>query len=260
MMSLIIQGIVQGLTEFFPVSSSGHLLFLQVLTKMKGIDNLFLDTFLHSATFLVIIIFYLKDIIKIIKNIVIHPFDFNNKDTKLGWIIIIGSIPTMIIGLIIEKYFKSVFYTYNILFVTWPITALFLIYSDKLKNLKKGISDITIKDSLIIGLVQGVAIFPGISRSGSTIVTALLLKTKRAAAAKFSFLLGLPAMFGAIILEIKNIHTVSLNWNYLIVFLVTVAAGFVGLYLLIKLLKGAKFRYFGIYLIGLIVLLVIMSL
>ncbi len=257
MNSLIFQAIIQGLTEFFPVSSSGHLLLLQTITKMKGIDNLFIDTFLHSATFLVIIIYYIKDIINIIKNIIAHPFDFSNNNTRLGWLIIVGSIPTMIIGLFIEKYFKFVFSTANILFITWSITAIFLIYSDRIKGLSKGIFDINWKNALIIGLVQGIAIFPGISRSGSTIVAGLFLGIERKDAARFSFLLGLPAMAGAILLELKDVSSISFSMNYLLIFIITFISGFVGLLLLIRLLKNARFKYFGIYLIVLILLMVL---
>ncbi len=260
MFSLIIQAIVQGLTEFFPVSSSGHLLFLQTLYPLKHIDNLFIDVFLHSATFLVIIIYYFKDIVKILTNFFKSPFNLSNQDTKLGWLIIAGSIPTGIIGIIIMKFFSSIFYKANILFFTWSLTALFLIISDKIKNSKKDIYDITLKDALLIGLIQGIAIFPGISRSGSTIITALFLKVKRNAAAKFSFLLGLPAMLAGILIELKDIKNVMLQPSFIWIFVITFISGLIGLLLLIKLLKNAKFKYFGIYLIILIILLTLKTL
>ncbi len=255
MISLIILGIVQGLTEFLPVSSSGHLLFLQNLTKISGSNNLFIDVFLHSATFLVIIVYYIKDIWRVLKNIFAHPFNLENHWTKLGWVIIVGNIPTVILGLIIERYFKNVFQEVNILFITWAITALFLIYSDRLKNFGRGLNDIKFSDSLIIGTVQGIAIFPGISRSGSTIIASLFLGIERESAAKFSFLLGLPAMFGAILLELKDAGNINIGFNFVWIWVVTFVFGFVGLFLLLKLLKNAKFKYFGIYLLLLIALL-----
>lgn len=260
MLVLILMAVIQGLTEFLPISSSGHLLFIQSLYNIKDI-NLAIDIFLHLATFLVIIIYFFKDIKSIILNFVKTPFDIKNDQTRLAYFIVLANIPTAIIGIILKKYFYGVFESGNILYITWSITAILLIISDMKKGMSLGLKDITIKTSLIIGLAQGIAIFPGISRSGITIIIALLLGFNRKDSARFSFLIGLPAMLGASLMELKSMTALNIPvMDLTIAFVITFITGLAGIFLLIKLLRIKKLKYFGFYLITLIIIKILFKL
>lgn len=259
MKNLTLQGIIQGLTEFLPISSSGHLLFIQTITKFKG-PNLLVDIVLHTGTLIVILIFYFKDIKKIISKFLLSPFNLKNNETKLGWLIILGNIPTAIIGIFIKRYLPEVFETVKILIFTWGITGIALIFSDKLKLQTKNIYSIKLLDALIIGTAQGVAIFPGISRAGATITMALVLSIKREDAAKFSFLLGLPSMMGAIVMEVLTTTALpeGIPFSHLFIgFISSLIFGLIGILILLKFLKRANFKYFGIYLLLLVVIVII---
>lgn len=184
----IILGIIQGITEFVPVSSDGHLIIARSILGLKD-QGLFFDIFLHLATLLAVIIYFWKDIIEIIKNI--------NKKNSLFWKIIIGTIPAIILGLflenLVEGYFRNISWTAIFLI----INGLFFILAEKISKPQKQINQINFKNSLWIGLAQAAAILPGISRSGSTIATSLLQGIKRDSAAKFSFILSIIAILGA---------------------------------------------------------------
>lgn len=259
MLNLILQGIIQGLTEFLPISSSGHLLFIQAITKFKG-PNLLIDILLHTGTLIVILIFYFKDIAKIISKFFFSPFNLKNNETRLGWLIILGNIPTVAIGIFIKKFIPEIFETVRILIFTWGITGIALIISDRFKSQSKNIYSIKLSDSLIIGAFQGIAIFPGISRAGATIIIALALSIKREDAAKFSFLLGIPSMIGAIIMELLDTTALPEGiplFHLLMGFIASLTSGIIGILILLKFLKMANFRYFGIYLLLLVVIVVI---
>ncbi len=251
MTALIIMGILQGLTEFLPISSSGHLLFIQSLFKIKDI-NLSIDIFLHLATFFVIIIYFFKDIKMVITGFIKKPFNLKDDNTKLLYIIAVGTIPTLIIAFLLKNYLPSIFEKGNILYITWTITAILLIISDTRKKQLITLNKITFLQGIIIGIMQGIAVFPGISRSGITIITALFLGINRKDSARFSFLLGLPVMLAAFIYEFKEITKLNINFIDLsIVFVITFICGFIGLVLLIKLLNFKKLKYFGFYLLAL---------
>ncbi len=249
MLILIIMAIIQGLAEFLPVSSSGHLLFIQSIWNIKDI-NLSLDVFLHLATFLVIIIYFFKDIRNIIKNLFSSPFNLKAPDTRIFYLIILTNIPTAIIGLVLKKYFSPVFQQGNILFITWTITGVLLIISDKIRSNKLSLSSLTPVHAILIGVAQGIALFPGISRSGITIIAALFLGLSRKDSFKYSFLAGLPAMLGAFILEFRGIEGLNIPvHNMIIIFVIAFIAGLAALIFLKKLLNLKKFKYFGFYLI-----------
>ena len=256
MLALIIMGIVQGLTEFLPVSSSGHLLFIQSIFKIKDI-NLPIDIFLHLATFLIIIIYFFKDIINIVRNVLSGPFDFKNPDTRIFYMIVLTSIPTAIIGFILSnECFSFIFMEGNILFATWTLTAVLLIFSDRIKSDNLSLNRITPLYAILIGVAQGMAVLPGISRSGITIIAALFLGINRKDSFRYSFLAGLPAMLGAFLLEFESVGQINIPVrNMILIFVITLLAGLVGIVLLLKLLNSKKFKYFGFYLILMILIL-----
>lgn len=213
----IILGAVQGLTEFLPVSSSGHLVIFQYLFNLKEPEVLF-NVGVHMGTLIAVIIFFRKDLHSIIASVfrffngilkkkVSFADATQNMDIKLALLIIVGTIPTGILGLffhtIVDRIFSSVVLVGLMLIVTGSL----LIITVWIKNNGKSIKRFSFKEALIIGLMQGISILPGISRSGSTIAVGLFMGLERETAARFSFLLSIPAIIGATILEFKDIST-----------------------------------------------------
>jgi undecaprenyl-diphosphatase len=186
----LILGIIQGLTEFLPISSTGHLYLGRNLFGLQE-AGLLLDTMLHVGTLLAVFVFYKDEFVKMIKN----PF------SKLTFLLIVGTIPAVVIGLLFKDYFEEISKTGVTIGWEFLVTGLFLWIADSAKNGHKKMDDISYTDALIIGSFQAAAIFPAISRSGFTIVAALWRKLDRETAAYFSFLLSTPAIAGAVVLQ-----------------------------------------------------------
>lgn len=256
----IILGIFQGISEFLPISSSGHLVILQHFFGIKE-GNLFFTEMLHFGTLISIVIVYFNDIIKIIveffkmlgSGIKNKKFKIVNDYQKLALLIIIGSIPTAIIGFLFEDFFKKL-YSSSILpiGVAFLITGLLLWIANKKPHENKKVRNMTILDSLTIGIFQGIAIIPGISRSGSTIVAGLLRGLDRSLATEFSFLLALPATFGAGLFGITDViktgSTAVIDGPLIIGILLSTIVGVFAIKFLIKMLKKDKLHYFSYYL------------
>lgn len=256
----IILGIFQGIAEFLPISSSGHLVILQQLFGIKE-GNLFFTEMLHFGTLISIVIVYFNDIIKIvaeffkmlgdgIKN---KKFKITNGYQKLGLLIIVGSIPTAIIGLLFEDFFEKL-YSSSLLpiGIAFLVTGTLLWIANNKSYENKNVKNMTFLDSVIIGTFQGVAIIPGISRSGSTIVAGLLRGLDRSLATEFSFLLALPATFGAgllgIIQVVKSGSEIAFTAPLLVGVILSAIVGVLAIKILIKVLKKDKLYYFSYYL------------
>ncbi|QIB26138.1 undecaprenyl-diphosphatase UppP [Caloranaerobacter azorensis] len=269
LLKAIFLGIFQGITEFLPISSSGHLVLLQ---KLFNIDegNLFFTVMLHFGTLISIFIVYFKDIVNIISEFIGFIIDLlknkkvviNNEYRKLGIMIIIGSIPTALMGILLEDIFESFYNTTIIIGLALIFTGILLWAAEKIKSGKKSIYKMTVKDALIIGTFQGMAITPGLSRSGSTIVGGLFMGLSKKNATRFSFLLALPATFGASLLELsKTLTTNSLSGvSFLMVIVGIISSCITGIFaikFLIKILEKGKLYYFSYYVwfLGLIVIL-----
>jgi len=244
----IILGVVQGLTEFLPISSSGHLEISKAIigNEISGKESLLFTIVLHFATALSTLFFFRKDISKIILGL----FDSNNKDSKNFSIsILISMVPAVFVGLFFEEFINS-FFDGNLILVGCMlyITAILLYLSDIIK-LKK--NEITLKNSFIIGLAQAIAILPGISRSGATIATSVMLGIDREKAARFSFIMVIPLIFGSMFKSvIDNGGLTFTNFNLISVLLGFVSAFITGLLAckwMISLVKKSKLYYFSIY-------------
>jgi len=253
----VILGIVQGLTEFLPISSSGHLVLFQHLFGLKE-PELFFDISVHAGTLVAVILFFRKDLWAIIVS-VIHflslflkkQASFNdiqeNADVKMAFLIIVGSIPTGIIGLLFKQIAEQLFSSVFIVGFMLLVTGLLLWITRRVKAVGRNITGFSVKDALIIGVVQGLAITPGISRSGSTIATGLLLGLNREMAARYSFLLSIPAIVGAEILSLKDVSFQAIDTS---VILGTIAAGIVGYFsltLLVYIVKKGQLHIFSPY-------------
>lgn len=268
LLKAIFLGIFQGVTEFLPISSSGHLVLLQ---KLFGIDegNLFLTVMLHFGTLISIIIVYFKDIVCIISEFIKlitellrdKKIKIDNEYRKLGIMIIIGSIPTALMGILLEDIFESFYNTTIIIGLALLFTGILLWVAERINSGKKSIFKMTVKDAIVIGTFQGMAITPGLSRSGSTIVGGLFMGLSKKNATRFSFLLALPATFGASVLELSKTLTTNLSdVSFLIVVVGILASCITGIFsikFLIKVLEKGKLYYFSYYVwfLGLIVIL-----
>lgn len=243
--SAAILGFVQGLTEFLPVSSSGHLVvFAEFLSAEK--PPIAFDLMLHLGTLVPILWVYRADILAVLRGMFTDP---KGEQARLAWLIVLGSIPTAILGIGFEDVFERLFHTPRVVGITFFITGTFLFATKYIKDGGRGVAEITIKDALIIGLIQGLAITPGISRSGSTIAIALFLGLKRDVAAKYSFLLSIPAIVGAFIFKFDELVIDQDSIGSLgIGFVVSALSGLVALKILLKLVNSGDFSKFSYYL------------
>ncbi|MBU4342952.1 MAG: undecaprenyl-diphosphate phosphatase [Candidatus Omnitrophica bacterium] len=228
----IISGIVQGVTEFLPVSSSGHLVIFHRLIGLKEPQLLF-DIFLHVGTLAAIFIVFWHDIVEI----------FSSRK-KSGLYIVLGTIVTGIFVLIFGKSIEAVFVKPWLVGIMLVITGLWLILA---RFIRFSTGSITGGKAMIIGLAQAIAALPGISRSGVTISTGLFLGMSPEAAARFSFLLSIPAIIGAFLFKIRGADLAGLSINYFIGFVISCIVGVFSLKLLLKVLHRNKFHFFGIY-------------
>ena len=254
----ILLGIIQGFTEFLPVSSSGHLELGKAILgdTMVAEESLLFTVVLHFATALSTIVVFRKDIIEIISALL--KFEWNEETqfiVKIG----ISMLPAVIIGLFFEEQLEA-FFGGSIAFVGTMliVTAVLLWLADRAKNTGK---PVTFKDSFIIGISQAIAMLPGISRSGATISTSVLLGNDKSKAARFSFLMVVPLIFGKIAKDVLSGDLSSESTNFTTLGLGFAAAFICGLIActwMISLVKKSKLRYFSVYciIVGLIAIIV----
>ena len=243
----IVLGIIQGLTEFLPVSSSGHLELAKAILGDSSVaeESLTFTVVLHFATALSTLVVFKKEVIEIFKGL----FQFRwNTEFKFSLKIIISMLPAVIVGLLFEKELES-FFGGRILLVgsMLLLTAVLLLFADKAKNTKKEVSFL---NAVLIGFSQAIAMLPGISRSGATISTSVLLGIDRTRAAKFSFLMVVPLIFGKIG---KDLLSGDLNLQsseilpILAGFIAAFLAGLLACKWMISIVKNSKLSYFSIY-------------
>ncbi|WP_282041475.1 undecaprenyl-diphosphatase UppP [Winogradskyella flava] len=243
----IILGIIQGLTEFLPVSSSGHLELGKAILGDNSIpeESLMFTVVLHFATALSTMIVFRKDILDIIKGIL--KFEWN-EDLQFLSKIVISMIPAVVVGVFFEEQLEQLF-SGNILLVGCMliITAILLFFADKAKNTNKKVS---FSNAFIIGISQAIAMLPGISRSGATISTSVLLGNDKTKAARFSFLMVVPLIFGKIAKDIVGGELTYDASNFTALSIGFIAAFVSGLFActwMIKLVKQSKLSYFAFY-------------
>ena len=237
LLEAILLGVVQGVTEWLPISSSGHLALLQQYFKME--NPVFFDVMLHVGTLIVILLFFREDISRILKVVFVRR-EFKTEEAKMVELIIIGNIPLAILGFTfgesIEKLFES-----PIAIATAFIFTGTIIYLTKFSSIKK--NTISFFDSILIGIAQAFALIPGISRSGATIATALLLGIKHEKAMKYSFLLSIPAVLAAAIGKTLSLNYQGINiYSILIGMMVSIVVGLFSLKFL-KITLNKKLLY-----------------
>ncbi|HSW35394.1 MAG TPA: undecaprenyl-diphosphate phosphatase [Candidatus Limnocylindrales bacterium] len=240
----IILGLIQGLTEFLPVSSSGHLvLFQDILNLVK--PGITLEVILHFGTLLSVFWVFRKDFIDLLS------FRKDKDQRYYLFVLIIGVIPTAAIGIFLRSYVDLLFQSTLVVGIAFMITGGILKFLTMLPEGNKNHTQIMVRDALWIGLFQGLAVIPGISRSGSTIAAALWRGLDRKTAVRYSFMLSAPVILGATILEVSSILATGLDramlLNYFAGGLVAFLAGIAAIQIFIKVLSEQKFQYFAYY-------------
>ncbi len=230
----IFLGLVQGLTEFLPISSSGHLVLLQ---KIFGVGEgpIFFNTMLHLGTLLAVVAFFGWGTIREIR-----------RSGVIGRVII-GTIPIVVAGLLVQPFVKEIFGSLLVVGVGYFVTASLLLWSKKLSVGQKKFTELTFRQTLLLGGFQAVALFPGISRSGATIVEGLAQKLSREEAFKFSFYLSVPAIIGANILQLKDWSSINFLPQSFLGMMAAFVVGYFALDLLQKVLTAGKLYYFSFY-------------
>lgn len=265
----IILGIVQGITEFFPISSSAHLIAIRYLfnfgTHLTNEQWLVIDIALHFGTLLAIGIFFFKDFIKMFA----EGFKLKGEDGKLSfknlkqegkilWYIIVASIPGAIAGVLLDDFIEGVVRN-NVLIIATTLTVMgiALYFIDKKCKKETTIEKLTLKQAFLIGVGQMFAIIPGFSRSGTTMTVARAMKLERESAAKFSFLLGAPAMLGAAVFSLKHFEMSMLNFEFFLGIAVSFIVGMIAIKTLMNIVKKSGFGVFAIYRVLLAIVLVV---
>ncbi|NLX63251.1 MAG: undecaprenyl-diphosphate phosphatase [Clostridiaceae bacterium] len=260
LLQAVILGIVQGLTEFLPISSSGHLVLFQ---NLLGVDistpqsQSMIVTFyvaLHVGTLFAVIFFFREKIMEIIR----HPF------SKLPVQIVVATIPAVIINFLFGDFIESTYLSTVLLGPGFLLTGAALLISQKLADGNKGLEELKTSDSLVIGLAQGVALLPAVSRSGMTITASLMLGLQRSFAADFSFLMSIPPILGGALLDVVDImkepavYLESISLVNILAGMVTAGiTGFFAIKLMMNVIKNMKLKYFAYYVLTLGTLVII---
>ena len=266
----VILGLVQGLAEFLPISSSGHLALLQQAFGVSEDKVLLFAVLLHVGTLISVFIVYWKDIWALIVELCLTIKDLctgkglrlaERPVRKLGVMIIVVTIPTAVIGLVFSDFFDSLYTSVIPIGVGLIITGFLLVLAEKMGEGNRGIQQMNFRNAIFIGLVQGVAICPGISRSGSTLFGSLICNLDRKFAVKFVFLISIPSILGSAVLEtpaaIEAGVTAAELGPILVGMLVAAVSGLVAIKTMIKIVSDKKLSYFSYYVwvLGVIVVL-----
>jgi undecaprenyl-diphosphatase len=254
LIEILILAVIQGITEWLPLSSSGHLAIAQQIFDLQLSDQaeVAFDVLLHAGTMCVVLLVFRKDVVGILKALVHRNFE--KEEGKMAIFIIVGSIPTAIIGFLFQSFFESLFFNPVAIGAALVATGCFLFMSERRKTTR----ELSYVDSLLVGTAQGIAIIPGVSRSGATITTGLLRKVKGEKVFKYSFLLSLPTILGATIVKSKDLVTANIDMLPLFIGAVTsMIVGYVSLKLLSEAVMKKKFHFFAFYcwVIGLLIVL-----
>jgi len=248
----LVLGIVQGATEFVPISSSGHLVLVPWLLDWPE-PGLAFDTIVHWGTLVAVLAVFWRDLVALAtawaRSFVERSLD--QPEARLAWLIVVGTLPAALMGFLGEDFFESLFRSPGRVAALLLVTGAILALSERLGKRQRSMGDLGWLDSALIGLAQGLAIAPGISRSGATIALGLLRGVKRAAAARYSFLLATPIIFGAGLLQLVGLfqaEAVGVQLPPLIVgFLAAAISGYLCIRFLLSYLQRGRLYVFAAY-------------
>jgi len=256
----LVLGIVQGLTEFLPVSSSAHLVFVPYIIGTTS--SLAYDTLLHIGTLIAVVAYFWNDIVNMFKSFFSSLLDIprgqflkglqEDQFKKLAWFVIIGTIPAGLAGILFKSSFESLFNSITMVGVFLIVTG-FLLWGSEMVSRKisdkTNLKEMSLKNSIIIGIAQAFSIAPGISRSGATISTGLFLGVERELAARYSFLLSIPAILGAALVQAKDISSIMDISSAAAIagFIAAIISGYLAVKFMLKLIKEKNLLPFAYY-------------
>jgi undecaprenyl-diphosphatase len=259
----IILGIVQGLGEFLPISSTAHLVLVPYFTGWQD-PGLSFDVALHLGTLVAVVGYFWKDWVEILKASLFknrtdgtNRMDENGYPKNLLWLLVIASVPGAVAGYFLEDMAATIFRNPLLIAGTLSIVGLVLYLVDRYALHKKEINNITIKDSVIIGLSQAVAIIPGVSRSGATMTAGLALGLSRETAARFSFLLSTPIIFGAAMVKIPDLLKEGINMPIVMGILTAAISGYLAIKYMLRFIQKVGYAPFFWYRLALAAMIVI---
>ena len=247
----IILGILQGLTEFLPISSSAHLLIAGQLFFDGDAGSAF-TAVTQLGTETAVVLYFAKDIVRIIRQwslSLVGKVERSDPDARMGWLIILGSIPIGVLGLLLQDYIDTKFRNLWITVAMLAGVGLLIGLADKMAKTEKTLDQLTVKDGIWFGLAQAAALIPGVSRSGGTIAAGLAMGYKREAAARYAFLLAIPAVFMSGLYKLKDVPgDPRLSWGPLIVAtIIAFAIGLAVIHWLLTFVSTHNFKPFVIY-------------
>jgi len=254
LLEAILLGLIQGLSEFLPVSSSGHLLVFHQIFGITGEDNLTFIIVLNMGSLIPLLWVFRKDVWALIRK----PFQ------KMTGLLIVATLPLIIVTLLFQDFIEEMFHLVRFLPVGFIITGVVLLLSDKFSKGEREIKDLRVVDAVLVGLAQAVAVFPGLSRSGSTITASLARGLNRENAAKFSFLMSIPTAIGAILLRVGHVFSGRIlldELNFINLgagFITAAVSGYLAINFMLVIIKKAKLKYFALYYVFALAVLVIL--
>ncbi|NMA54577.1 MAG: undecaprenyl-diphosphatase UppP [Firmicutes bacterium] len=249
----VVLGIVQGLAEFLPISSSAHLILVPWFFKWPD-HSLTFDVALHLGTMVAVVGYFWRDLLEITALGLTQP---RSKDGRLFWYLVVATIPGAVLGLLFEEQAETVFRSPGLIALMLAVMGIVLWLADRRGKKQKAIEDIGWMDSILIGLSQGIAIVPGISRSGITMTMSLARGLKRESAARFSFLLSVPIVAGAGIYKLKDFTGAGLDLPFVLGVVVAAVVGYVSIYFLLKFLRRGSYFVFAVYRLALALLVLV---
>lgn len=259
-----IYGIVQGITEFLPISSSGHLLILHKFLKLPVTSEIAFDVILHAATLVAVIFYFRKKVLSISISWFKSLSGNSNEDSRIGWFLIIATVPAGLAGFFLEDLLENKLRSIYVVIIMLIIVGVLFIIMEKFSRKTGDYKDLNWKNVLFIGMAQAIALIPGTSRSGITTIAGLGVGLKREAAIRFSFLLSIPIIVGASIKKIPPVFSGGLAGNeidlIIISFIFSLASGFLAIKFLIKYSRSHSLNIFAYYRFALAFLLLVVIL
>lgn len=244
----ILLGILQGATEFLPVSSSGHLVLAQQMLDGFDQPGVLFDVLLHVGTMIAVILYFRKDLAGLISSLWRRDEAAPAQQFQL-WLLVVGSVPTAVIGLLFKDFFTGLFHRPDLVGAMLLVTGSLLWLAERLRRRGPSRQQLGLLDALVVGTAQGAAIIPGISRSGTTIAVLLMRGVDGEVAARFSFLLALPAVFGAALLSLNDLSAVATGLlpAYLAGTLAALITGLLCIHLLLGIIRRRRLHLFAFY-------------
>jgi undecaprenyl-diphosphatase len=261
---VILFGVVQGITEFLPISSSGHLILLHNFISLPVEDNMAFDVFLHFATLLAIVICFRSDIYKLVRSFIASLGGKKDEYSRTGWLIIMATLPAAFLGLLLEDKIEEYFHGASgqeimvVAFMLFAVALLF-IFVEKRKKGEKLYTALSRKEALLVGFAQALALIPGTSRSGITIIAGLWGGLKREEALRFSFLLSIPVILGASVTKIPRLFENGIEgWSYILcAFIATFVSGVLAIRFFLRFAETKSLIPFAYYRIALALVLLL---